>query len=147
MPIGADALAGYHFSIEIDGVTIAQFREVSGLNAEITTIEHRENSPKGLPLMKKLPGAKKYGDLTLKRGRTDSNDLWKWLKTVQDGKIDDARKNGSIVLYDTSFVEIGRFNFLKGWPSKIATDAVSTESSEAVKETITLVIERLDRVK
>ena len=43
----------------------------SGLNAEITTIEHRENNPKGLPVLKKLPGARKYGDITLKRGLTD----------------------------------------------------------------------------
>jgi tail tube protein gp19 len=77
--------------------------------------------------------------------------IWKWFIAIRDKGLTmdraSARKNGSIVLYDTSFVEIGRFNFIKGWPSKIATDAVSTESSEAVKETITLVIERLDRVK
>ncbi len=57
------------------------------------------------------------------------------------------RKNGSIVLYDTTIAEVGRFNFFNGWPSKIATDALSTESNDAVKETITLVIERLERVK
>lgn len=28
----------------------------------------------GLPVMKKLPGAKKWGDLTMKKGRTDSSD-------------------------------------------------------------------------
>ena len=69
MPIGEDALAGYSFSVEIDGVTIAQFKEVSGLSAEIQTIEHRENTLKGLPVLKKLPGAQKWGDLTLKRGK------------------------------------------------------------------------------
>ena len=120
MPIGEDALAGYRFSIEIDSVTIAQFREVSGLTAEIQTIEHRENNPKGLPLLKKLPGAKKFGDLTLKRGRTDSNDLWTWLKKVQDGDIDGARKNGSVVLYDYKGGEKSRFNFLNAWPSKVS---------------------------
>jgi len=43
--------------------------------------------------------------------------------------------------------EIGRYNFFNGWPSKISTDAVSADSNEPVKETITLVIERLQRVK
>jgi hypothetical protein len=51
------------------------------------------------------------------------------------------------VLYDTSMKEVGRFNFFNGWPSKISTDAMSTDSSDPVKETITIVCERLDRVK
>src|SRR3954465_1836882 len=134
MPIGEGALSVYNFSTDVHGVMIPQFREVSGLNAEITTIEHRENNPKGLPLLKKLPGAKKYGDLTLKRGRTDSNDLWKWLKTVQDGKIDGARKNGSIGLYDYSGGEKGRFNFTAAWPSKVSLASMQAGSNDVLVE-------------
>jgi phage tail-like protein len=59
----------------------------------------------------------------------------------------DNRKNGSIVLYDTAAKEVGRFNFFNGWPSKISTDQMSSESNDAIKENITIVIERLDRVK
>jgi phage tail-like protein len=138
MPIGDDSLAGYHFSIEIDSVTIAQFREVSGLNAEISTIEQRQNNAKGLPLMKKLPGAQKFGDITLKRGRTDSNDLWTWLKSVQDGKIDDARKSGSIVLYDYSGEEKSRFNFLNAWPSKVSLASMQAGGNDILLEECTI---------
>ena len=42
---------------------------------------------KGLPVMKKLPGAQKWGDITLKRGRTDNKALWDWIKSVQDGNM------------------------------------------------------------
>lgn len=143
MPIGEDALAGYHFSIEIDGVSIAQFREVSGLSAEIQTIEHRENKPGGLPVLKKLPGAQKFGDITLKRGRTDSNDLWKWLKTVQDGKIDDARKNGSVVLFDYANGEKGRFNFTNGWPSKVSLGSMAAGGNDVLVEECTITHEGL----
>ncbi len=143
MPIGEDALAGYRFSIEIDGVTIAQFREVSGLSAEIQTIEHRENKPKGLPVLKKLPGARKYGDITLKRGRTDSNDLWAWIKTVQDGKIDDARKNGSVVLYDYAGTEKSRFNFLNAWPSKVSLGSLQAGGNDVLVEEVTITHEGL----
>src|SRR5215207_8658286 len=143
MPIGEDALGGYHFSIEIDGVTIAQFREVSGLTAEIQTIEHRENKVGGLPIMKKLPGAQKFSDITLKRGRTDSNDLWTWLKTVQDGKIDDARKNGSVVLYDYANGETGRFNFTNGWPSKVSLGSMQAGGTDVLVEECTITHEGL----
>src|ERR671930_2138826 len=99
MPIGEDALGGYTFSVEIDVVVVAQVKEVSGISAEIQTIEHRENKKGGLPVMKKLPGAKKYGDITLKHGKTDSKAVWQWLKTVQDGDIDRARKNGPVAIF------------------------------------------------
>jgi phage tail-like protein len=138
MPIGEDALSGYNFSIEIDSIAIAQFREVAGLSAEITTIEHRENNPKGLPVLKKLPGSRKYGDITLKRGRTDSKVLWDWIKKVQDGKIDEARKNGSIVLYDYAGSEKSRFNFLNAWPSKVSLGSMQAGGSEVLLEECTI---------
>ena len=78
--------------------------------------------------------------------------IWKWFHQIRDTASSAPtrttnRKNGSIVLYDTALKEVGRFNFFNGWPSKIATDAMSTDSNDPVKETITLVSERLDRVK
>lgn len=148
MPIGEDALAGYTFSVEIDGVEIAQFREVSGLSAEIQTIEHRENKKGGLPILKKLPGARKFGDLTLKRGKTQSKDLWNWLATVQKGDIDGARKNGSVVLYDYgkfggAGTEIARFNFLNAWPTKVSIGSLTAGGSDVLVEECTITHEGL----
>ena len=54
----------------------------------------------------KMPGRLKWGDLSLKRGMTSQMDMWKWRKDVEDGKIDKARKNGSIVMYDYDFKEV-----------------------------------------
>jgi phage tail-like protein len=134
MPIGEDALAGYSFSVEIDGVSIAQFREISGLSAEIQVIEHRENKVKGLPIMKKLPGARKFGDLTLKRGRTDNQELWKWLKKVQDGDIDGARAHASIVLYDYKHGETSRWNITNAWPSKVSIGSLQAGGNDVLLE-------------
>src|ERR1700743_3654450 len=94
-----DVVAGYHYTIECDGIALAQFKEVSGISSEIQVIEHRENTKAGLPVLKKLPGMIKSGDITLKRGRTDDTSLWDWHKKVKDGDIKGARKNGSVVLY------------------------------------------------
>jgi phage tail-like protein len=143
MPIGEDALAGYSFSIEIDGVTIAQFREVSGISAEIQTIEYRANTAKGLPVLKKLPGIKKYGDITLKQGKTNGTDLWKWIKQVQDGDIDGARKTGSIVLYDYKHGEVGRFNVTNMWPSKVSLGALQAQGNDVLVEECVLTHEQV----
>ncbi|HEV8572892.1 MAG TPA: phage tail protein [Actinomycetota bacterium] len=140
---GGDAVAGYTFQIEIDGVSMAQFKEVSGLSAEIQVIEHRENKLGGLALMKQLPGAKKFGPITLKHGKTNDKALWDWIKEVQDGNIETARRNGSVVLYDYARGEVGRFNFVNGWPSKVSIGALSASGNDILVEECTIVHEGL----
>jgi phage tail-like protein len=152
--IATDPIVAQNFYLEIDGENII-LSGVSGLDVEHDVVTIQQNGPTGrMQVVKTRGNTQKAPDLTITRMAPSdamADPIWKWFIAIRDKGLTmdraSARKNGSIVLYDTSFVEIGRFNFMKGWPSKIATDAVSTESSEAVKETITLVIERLDRVK
>jgi phage tail-like protein len=134
MPIGDDALAGYSFSFQVQGVELAKFKEISGLSAEIQVIEHRENTSKGLPVMKKLPGMRKYGDITMKRGRTDSKALWDWIKKVQDGDIDGARKDASVVLYDYMHGEKSRWNLTNAWPSKVSLGSMQAGGNDVLVE-------------
>jgi phage tail-like protein len=144
MPIGEDALGAYNFQVEIDGVTIAQFKEVSGLSVEIKVIEHEELTMGGKPVLKKIPGPKKWGDVTLKRGLTDDPGWWEWINEVHSGNIDGGRRNGSIVLYDYSLGEQQRFNFINGWPSKVSIGGLKAGGSEIVVEECTLVHEGLE---
>jgi phage tail-like protein len=144
MPIGEDAISNYTFQVEVDGVTIAQFKEASGLSAEITVIEHHENKPGGIPVLKKLPGVMKWGDVTLKRGQTDDPGWWKWVKEVQEGKIDSARRNASIVLYDYERGERMRFNITNAWPSKLTIGGLQAGGTDVVVEEVTLVHEGLE---
>ncbi len=82
-----------------------------------------------------------------------SNDkLWEWFNDIRDKGIHLAdrtsnRKSGSIVMYDSTNTEIARFNFTNGWPSKISTDQLSVDSNDPIKETITLTVESLARIK
>jgi phage tail-like protein len=152
--ISTDPIVAQNFYLEIDGENII-LSGVSGLDVEHDVVTIQQNGPTGkMQVVKTRGNVAKAPDLSITRmapADAMSDPIWKWFIAIRDKGLTmnraSARKNGSIVLYDTSFAEVGRFNFIKGWPSKIATDAVSTESNEAVKETITLVIERLDRVK
>ena len=73
-----DPLTGYHFFLEIDGITQAMFREASGLSSEQQVIEYKEANKDGIIVIKKVPGVLKWGDITLKRGVTDIMELWDW---------------------------------------------------------------------
>jgi phage tail-like protein len=142
-----DPLTSYHFFLEIDGITQAQFRECSGLSTESQVIEYKEANKDGVTVIKKVPGVLKWDNITLKRGITDIMELWAWRKKVEEGKVDDARKNGSIVLYNQANTEVARWNFENGWPTKVSGPSLNAGSDEIAVEEVTIAHEGLIRVK
>jgi phage tail-like protein len=153
--IATDPIVAQNFYLEIAGENII-LSGVSGLDVEHDVVTIQQVGANGKAQSVKTRGnALKAGDLSITRMApmdAMSDPIWKWFNDIRSKGFSGSartatRKNGSIVLYDGAFTEVGRFNFFNGWPSKIATDAISTDSNEAVKETITMVIERLERVK
>ena len=143
----SDAIASYHFAVEIDGVELAQFSELSGITSEIDVIELKENTSAGKPIIKKLPGARMPPTITLKRAKNASMALWDWHYQVYQGNVAAARKTGSVVLYDYGYGEVARYNFTNGWPSKVTMGAAKAGSNEVLMEEISIVCEELQRVK
>jgi phage tail-like protein len=153
--ISQDPYVAQNFYLELDGVNIL-LSGVSGLDLEFDVVTIAQAGPGGIKQQVKTRGSiLKVSDLSITRMapmNAVDDPIWKWFYAIHDKgfTISDRagnRKNGSVVLYDSAMTEIGRYNFFNGWPSKISTDAVSADSNEPVKETITLVIERLQRVK
>ena len=134
-----DPYGGYNFLVEIDGITQAGFQEVSGLDASTDSTEYREGSD---PMhSRKLPGLNKFAPITLKRGITDSDELWRWRATVIDGNVD--RRNGSIILMDQTGQEKLRWNFFNAWPSKWTGPALNATSSAVAVETLEITHEEI----
>jgi phage tail-like protein len=142
-----DPLLGFSFGLDVGGGVIkGYFTEVSGLGSEHEVIEQKVvNNRKEAVL--KVPGRLKWGDLVLKRGITSNMDMWKWRKQVEDGKVGEARKNGSIIMLDQTGAEKARWNFFSGWPSKITGPAPKADSNEIGVEELTIVHERIEREK
>ena len=136
-----DPYRGFNFLVEIDGITQAGFSEVSGLDATTDPVDYREgNDPNHV---RKLSGLNKYSPITLKRGITDSDELWKWRKTVLNGKAE--RKNGSIVLLDEAGAEKLRWNFVNAWPSKWTGPALNATSTAVAIETLEITHEEVTK--
>ena len=151
-----DPIIAQNFFLEIDGAVISSLMSVSGLDIEVTVSTSKQSGSGGTQEeIKSLGATTAAPELSLTRvAPLDSpkDKMWMWFNEIRGAGLvatDRAakRKNGSIVLYDSSRKEVARFNFFKSWPSKISTDQLSVDSTDVVKETITLQCERLERVK
>ncbi len=142
-----DLLTTFSFHVEFDGVDVGAYKEASGVESETEIIEYKEATKEGKMIIRKVPGAMKWADITLKKRIDNSLDLWEWRKEVEDGDIDTARRNGSIVLYDSTMTEVARWNFENGWPSKWKGADLNAGEDQVAVEEITITHEGLSRAK
>jgi len=136
-----DPYAQFNFQVEIDGIVVAGFSEVSGLTTDTNIIEYREGSD-NVGTVRKLPGLMKYTNIVLKRGWTANTNLWTWRKKVIDGKT--QRTTGAIILLDESRQPALRWNFTAGWPSKWEGPALNAKTSEVAIETLEIACEGIE---
>lgn len=142
MPTGdrRDPYASFNFLIEIDGITRAAFSECSGLSTDTDPIEYRDGSED--ITVRKIPGLKKFANISLKKGMTQDLELWNWRKTVLDGAT--VRKAGSIVLLNEARQPALRWNFKEGWPTKWEGPSMNATGNEAAIETLEIAHEGLE---
>lgn len=131
--------AQFNFLVEIDGLSVAGFSEVSGLTTEQDIIEYREGSD--TQTVRKIPGLRKYGNITLKRGFTQNRELWEWRKSTIDGVTE--RKSGAIVLLDEARNEALRWQFAEGWIAKWEGPTLNATANEAAIESMEVAVEDL----
>jgi phage tail-like protein len=132
-----DPFPSFNFLVVIDGVTTAGFSECSGISMQTDPIEYRNGNEE--PTVRKLPGLKKFGNITLKRGFTKGKELWEWRKTVLDGKT--KRCSGSITLLNESRQPVVRWTLSEAWASKLDGPGFNAKNNEVAIETLEIVVE------
>ena len=137
-----DHIGAFNFKMEIDGVTVASFKKVEGLDSETEIIEFRDGDDM---TPRKRPGQTKYSNIVCERGYTSSDELWMWRKKVMDGVVD--RKSGSIILCNSKMEEVMRYNFFEAWPSKWKGFSLEGTGNDVAVETMELCVERWERVQ
>ena len=136
-----DPYAGYNFSVELDGITRAGFRECSGLETSQNAGEYREGTDKNLSV-RKIPGLNTYGDVTLSRGFTSDSKLWEWRQKAMRGTVE--RHNVSITLLDDQGNPRITWNLFECWPRTWTGPSLNATSDEVAVEQLTLVCERVE---
>jgi phage tail-like protein len=142
MAIGGrhDPVLSFNFSVEISGLIVAAFSDVTGLQAEVEVNEYREGGVNGY--IHKRAGPVRYpANLVLKKGITDSTELWSWYCQVLQGTI--QRKSLDVVLMDSAGTEQRRWTFQNAYPVKWAGPDFKAASSEVAIESMELAHEGL----
>lgn len=132
-----DPFAGFNFLVESGGVLQAGFSECTGLDSETDAIDYR-NGDEDI-VVRKLPGLKKFGNVTLKRGVSVGQDFFEWRKSVMDGDI--QRQDISIILLDEQRTEQVRYNLTNAWPSKWVGPELKASANDIAVETLEIIHE------
>jgi phage tail-like protein len=140
-----EAFSNYSFYLEVDGITEATFREVSGLGSSTEVVENRVSTKEGKTLISKTPGMLKWDDISLKRGFSTDMKLHQWRVLIEQGKVKEARKNGSITVYAADGTPLAKWSFKAGWPSKLTGPSLNANANEVAIEEMTIVHEGLER--
>lgn len=130
----------FNFKVSVDQKEVGGFSECTGLNMEADVIEYRTGQDDHS--VRKLPGLKKFSNITLKRGYTKDKFLSDWQKSVLDGKT--VRHSGAIELLGEDKSTVLRWNFYGAWPSKLVGPNLNAKTNEVAIETLELVVERLE---
>jgi phage tail-like protein len=124
-----------------DGYSVrGSFTEVSGLDVTVTPIEYRNGSED--TTVRKMPGLRKFSNITLKRGVMGDLGFWTWIKSVLDGKV--QRADGTITLLDESRTPVMQWRFRRGWPCHWTGPTLSATKNEVAIETLEICHEGLE---
>ena len=141
-----DPLVSAWFGVEFQGQVVGAFRECTGLGSENEVVEYKASSEKGKYVIKKVAGNLKWNNITLKRGITDAMDMWKWRGLVEEGKMSEARKNGTITMYNQQGAPIAKWDFTNAWPSKLSGPSANAGNNEVAIEELEITHEGYKRV-
>lgn len=141
-----DPYGGYNFEVIVTGVSDdgaavkGSFAEASGLEVEVPAIEYRNGSED--ITVRKIPGLKKFTNISLKRGVIGDLAFWNWILEAMNGQV--RRTDGSVLLLDENRQEVMRWNFKRGYPCKWTGPSLNAKNNEIAMETLEICHEGLD---
>ena len=133
------------YALEIDGIMSVGFKECKGIEWEAEVVSFREGGNNYHE--QHLIGPAKFKPLEIKRGFVANNgEFYEWLKSCVDpfSKKKIERVTISLVVYNESMYEVGRFNFYNAFISKYAGPTFDASSNDISFEAMTLVYDFFD---
>jgi phage tail-like protein len=138
----------FNFLVNLNGPSgpetpLGGFSDVSGLGTEITVAEYRNGNEKENHV-RKVPGMHKVSDVTLKRGIVNSEDLWQWIKDVQQQGTG-MKRNVSITMRDEAGNSVQTWILRSVFPMKYTGPTLAAKGGgDVAMEELVLAAEGID---
>ena len=146
-PSNARPFSSFNFGVEIDfgGKTLcsAAFAECDGLEMtmDVKTIREGGNNLEQI----RLAGPVNYGTLSLKRGMTESFDLWEWFAEVNRSPW--LRAQGTVVLYAADGVtQRAQFELTRLLPIRVKAPQLNAKDGTVAIEELQVAYESMTLV-
>jgi phage tail-like protein len=111
---------------------------------EAEAVEYRDGTDPSLTV-RKIPGLKKYGNVSLKRGVAPvdaGNGLYEWFNTIRAGTAD--RRTVTISLLDEERNPAMTWKMIDAWPTKVEGPGLNATGNEIAIETLEFAHEGLE---
>ncbi|WP_421863082.1 phage tail protein [Motiliproteus sp.] len=131
----------FHFVVQWGGTRVG-FSEVSGLTQEVQPIEYRDGALPEYSTIK-MPGLKKYSNVTLKRGIiAGDNEFFNWLNTVKLNTVE--RRDLVISLLNEEHEPVMNWKIHNAFPIKVEGPGLKASGNEVAIESVELAHEGLE---
>lgn len=144
MPDDEDPLVPGYFAVEFQSQIAGVFESASGMDITIQSVSSY-GTKDGKEQYTVQPGLPSYQPISLGRGMTTNQDMWKWRQLVEQGNIKEARKNGTISLYSRDDKKIASYDFQWGWPSSLSNPSLQAGGNAVAMEQLTIEHEGCER--
>lgn len=130
-----DPIASFRFTVEVDGVAVGAFTEITLPNFEIETEQVKEG---GLnDFIHTLPGRGKPGNVTLKHGLMLNDTFMQWTYQVMVNAFGSERfKTMTVVIFNNNHLPLYRIDFDRAFPVKWTGPSLKSSESAVAIESI-----------
>ena len=137
--IRSDPLEAYRYFIEIDGVVAGGFSNVSGFSSGVKLYSYREGGNN--EYAHHFPDAAEQSAITLQRGLTLDDSLWRWYQDVLRGSV--RRKTVYVLLIGRDGWPSWLWGFTNAFPVKWVGPVFDAEKSAFAVESVELVYQEI----
>jgi phage tail-like protein len=138
-------LPRFQYQVDWGGVKLS-FTEVTGLDQQNEVIEYRHSDSKDFSKIK-MPGMRKYSNITLKRGKFEGDfDFNNWVDQIANDRVGN-RRDVVVRLMNEKHEPVAVWKAVNCFPVKITAPDLKSDANEVAIETLEIAHEGLSLVR
>jgi phage tail-like protein len=143
-PAGDKIAVGARFDLEIEGIQVASFAECSGFGLTVATDKLEEGGVNHTT--RKLPARTDFTNIVLKKGVTESTELFDWVMEAINGRIKRKTVTLHVLNPGAKPEEMTFYEVLRAFPVKWTGPTFQTSANQAAIETLELAHDGFEKI-